>query len=239
MTFLREPVDRVLSHYYRHMHRPELSPAERLERRRAGESHALPRSRKRSSSCDRRSSTISPRRFLCGHPSPMGELPPSALDDAKANLREFAFVGIQERFEESIVLLQRALGLEVVPYLNRHVSLEGRRPAVDEIPDEQRALIEDCNRLDAELARRSDEGLFERRARSLPPARTSRLGLDGWPDAATARGSGFADAGVQTTDLGGTSRPAISYLRVRGRGLGTRTAPAADSSPASRFRRTT
>jgi hypothetical protein len=91
-------------------------------------------------------------RFLSGAPSPMDELPASALEDAKGNLRGFAFIGIQERFAESIVLLQRTLGLGLVPresYQNRHVSRN--RPSVDEIPDEQRALIEDCNRLDVEL----------------------------------------------------------------------------------------
>jgi hypothetical protein len=150
MTFLREPVDRVLSHYYRHIHHPELTPTERAERRQEGRATAgsieealvelhVPQV------------TNLATRFLCGDPSPMGELPASALDDAKANLRRFTFVGIQERFEESIVLLQRALGLEPTPYLNRHVSVEGGRPTVEEIPAEQRALIEEHNSLDMEL----------------------------------------------------------------------------------------
>jgi hypothetical protein len=150
MTFLREPVDRVLSHYYRHVHHPDLSPAKRRERNEAGRETAATieealvelRVPQLTNLCTR---------FLCGAPSPMGELPESALDDAKANLREFAFVGIQERFEQSIVLLQRMLGLGAVPYLNRHVSQEGGRPSVDEISDEQRALISECNRLDVEL----------------------------------------------------------------------------------------
>lgn len=159
MTFLREPVDRVLSHYYRHIHRPDLSPDDRLERRKRGRAtavsleeafveHDLPQLNNLAT------------RFLCGDPSPMGELPQSAVDGAKANLREFAFVGIQERFEESIVLLQRALGLELVPYLNRHVSAEGGRPTVEEISDTDRALIAEHNRLDVELYAFAS-GLFE------------------------------------------------------------------------------
>jgi Sulfotransferase family len=150
MTFLREPVDRVVSHYYRHMHHPEMSAADRDKRRQGGRVAAASleealREHRPPQLCNLAT------RFLCGHESPMGALPPSALDDAKTNLREFAFVGIQERFEESIVLLQRMLGLELVPQVNRHVSTEGGRPAVDEIPAEQRALIEEHNRLDAEL----------------------------------------------------------------------------------------
>jgi hypothetical protein len=88
-------------------------------------------------------------RFLCGDPSPMNELPPNALDNAKANLCEFAFVGLQERFDESVVLLQRMLGLDLIPYMDRHTSIE--RPAVEEISERERALIAEHNRLDAEL----------------------------------------------------------------------------------------
>jgi hypothetical protein len=152
MTFLREPVDRVLSHYYRHLHHPELSPAERAECRHRGRQVAgsveealvelrLPQLNNLAT------------RFLCGVPSPIGELPGSALDDAEASLRDFAFVGIQERFEESMVLLQRTFGIRLLPYLNRHVSIDGGRPSVGELHDEERALIAEHNRLDAELYR--------------------------------------------------------------------------------------
>jgi hypothetical protein len=159
MTFLREPVDRVLSHYYRHIHLPDPSPA---QRRRARE-----RRKERAGSLEE--ALVEMRlpqvrnlatRFLCGYPTRDEELAASALENAKANLRKFAFVGIQERFDESLVLLQRLLGLELVPYLNRHVSVEGRRPAVHEIPDSERALIEEHNRLDLELYR-FGLGLFE------------------------------------------------------------------------------
>jgi hypothetical protein len=133
MTFLREPVDRVLSHYHRHVEpkaRKAMSLEEALEA-------AMP------------DVTNLATRFLCGDPAPLGDLRAGALDDAKANLGSFAFVGIQERFEESVVLLQRTLGLAAVPYLNQHVSID--RPAVDEIPDELRSAIQEHNRLDMEL----------------------------------------------------------------------------------------
>jgi hypothetical protein len=192
MTFLREPVARVLSHYYRHVHHPELSATQRAERRRNGKSAAgsleealvelqLPQL---TNLCTR---------FLCGHPSPMRELPPSALDDAKANLREFAFVGVQERFEESIVLLERMLGLGLIPFFNRHVSVEGKRPTVEEITDEQRALIEGCNRLDAEL---------------------HAFGTKLFEDDLAAEGDGFADDVRRLTALSAdTSEEEIRKLR--------------------------
>jgi hypothetical protein len=85
-------------------------------------------------------------RFLCTHQSPGEELPPGALDEAKANLRNFALVGIQERFDESVVILQRKLGLGPVPYRKRHVASATRKLSDDEL-----ALIEEHNRLDIEL----------------------------------------------------------------------------------------
>jgi hypothetical protein len=154
ITILREPVDRVLSHFHAHF-RLTGTPADqrRLERGRV-----LVASVEDALGLRLAALTNLATRFLCGDPSPMGKLPARALDDAKANLREFAFVGIQERFEESVVLLQRTLSLGPVPYVNRHVSMG--RPAVDAISEEQRALIADHNRLDMELYSFA-QGLFE------------------------------------------------------------------------------
>jgi hypothetical protein len=161
MTFLREPVDRVLSHYYRHIHHPEMTPEDRVRRARNG--------RVAAASIEEALVEMRPpqitnlaTRFLSGSAAPpmTGDLPASALDDAKESLRCFAFIGIQERFEESLVLLQRLLGLGALPYRDRHVSSGDARPTVDEIPEEQRALIEEYNALDAELYRFGLE-LFE------------------------------------------------------------------------------
>jgi hypothetical protein len=159
MTFLREPVDRVLSHYYRHVHR---TPA---HSGRGEPSTASQGARPKADSIEQalvdmqlaRLNNLATR-FLCGHRSPLGDLPGSPLDEAKANLREFAFVGIQERFEESLVLLQRTLGLDLVPAADRHVSSD--RPTVEEVPDEQRALIAEYNQFDLELYAFGEE-LFE------------------------------------------------------------------------------
>jgi Sulfotransferase family len=150
LTFLREPVDRVLSQYWRHIRRQD--PA------RAGIVKQRPGARVKAESLEQALVEMSlPRvnnlatRFLCSDPAPLGRLPASALDEAKANLQGLEFVGIQERFEQSMVLLQRAFGLGLVPYEDRHVSSD--RPAVHELPHDQRALIEEHNQFDAELYR--------------------------------------------------------------------------------------
>jgi hypothetical protein len=145
VTFLREPVDRVLSLYHRHL-RLTGTP---IDRRRQARGLVLVASLEEAFALHLPQISNVATRFLCGVPSLSGDLPATALDDAKNNLREFAFVGIQERFEESIVLLQRMLGLSRVAYLNRHVS--ATRPAAEDPSTDERALIVEHNRLDAEL----------------------------------------------------------------------------------------
>ena len=132
VTFLRDPVDRVISHYHREIQRKtSLKSLEEALDARVPELNDLAT------------------RCLCDDPAPLGELAPSALDDAKANLSKFACVGIQERFDESVVLLQRTLGFALVPYLNEHVSSD--RPDLDELSTELRARVMEINRLDVEL----------------------------------------------------------------------------------------
>ncbi len=162
VTFLREPVDRVLSHYYRHLHRQNNRAPERSQHR-LETGKLTPGSKASSVEEALEELRMIPirnlaTRFLCADPTPE-TLPASALSEAKANLREFAFVGVQERFDESLALLERRLDLPVVPYgASRHVSSD--RPRVDEIPDSQRALILEHNEMDAELYRYGAE-LFE------------------------------------------------------------------------------
>ena len=165
MTFLREPVDRVLSHYYRHVHNPKAKGDLAARVKRYRDEGTAPASSLEEALVDMRMVQLRNlcTRFLCGHPSSTDELPDGALAEAKANLREFLVVGIQERFEESIVLLQRRLGIGLLPYWNRHVSVG--RPGVSEISAEQRALIEEENRLDIELYEFATE-LFEEAVRA-------------------------------------------------------------------------
>jgi hypothetical protein len=140
VTFLRQPVERVVSHYYRSIHRTGTA----LDERRPVTADSIEEALE---------SGLPPltnlaTRLLCRDPSPSRDLPPKALDDAKENLRAFEFVGIQERLAESMLLLQRALGLDLVAYEEQ---LDDSDTVVEEISNEQRALIEECNQLDLEL----------------------------------------------------------------------------------------
>jgi Sulfotransferase family len=152
MTFLREPVDRVLSHYHRHIHRQD----PRRAGRQAPEPWSPEQGRVKADSLEQ--AILEMRlpqlrnlatRFLCGDDALTGDLSEAALDSARENLRTFAFIGIQEQFETSVDRLRAILGLGPVPYQNRHVADD--RPTVDDLSDDERALIVEHNRLDAEL----------------------------------------------------------------------------------------
>ena len=184
ITVLREPVDRVLSHY--HFHAQEGNPPgsrgdirlrkvweqiltnERAELAEPQEVVALEEDAEFSLEEGlRRKICIYDNfmtRFLWGGESIYGELPPDALDRAKKNVAGLWFVGIRERLDDSLVLLGRRLGLGLMPYNLRHVSK--KRPALEETSPELRKLVAEHNALDVELYRFARE-LFEE---SAPPA---------------------------------------------------------------------
>jgi hypothetical protein len=150
MIFLRDPVERVLSHYYRHFHRRNPARAGQVKVRTDGRPQKSRTDSLEQAMLEMRIPQLNnlQTRFLCGDPSPE-ELPQSALEEAKANLREFAFVGITERFDESMALLRRTFGLAEAPYEDRHVN--ANRPPPERIPEDQRALILEHNQMDVAI----------------------------------------------------------------------------------------
>ena len=71
-----------------------------------------------------------------------------ALDEAKANLDRFLVVGLTERFDESFILVRRALGWRLPMYSTRNASRGPRRARPG---DRAKALITERDRLDVEL----------------------------------------------------------------------------------------
>jgi hypothetical protein len=88
-------------------------------------------------------------RRIAGVEPPFGEVDGAVLAQAQRNLREFAFVGVTERFDESLVALRRRLGWEYVLYLPALVNRE--RPAVSSLPPETVAAVAARNEHDAAL----------------------------------------------------------------------------------------
>ena len=165
-TFLRNPVDRILSHYF----------LIREERRGYGSGkHALAPlpadpTLENMRECGYIHDNLQTR-MLSGLPEPFGEVTDGMLKQAKGNLRDgLIFFGLTERFAESVVLAKQRLGLRSILY-----KTEGRRnsarPRGQDVPEELREAAERCNRYDIELYRYAQE-LFD----SIPerPSSSSR-----------------------------------------------------------------
>jgi hypothetical protein len=141
ITFLREPVDRVLSHFHvlitlkrgPNAVLPELDPDTPLP-------EVLENGRYIFDNLQTR--------MLCGDPEPLGEVTPEMLQAAKENLRSriLAF-GLAEHFDESLVLIGRKLGLENLVYQRRRYNTGRPRTISDEIS----AYVRDFDRYDVEL----------------------------------------------------------------------------------------
>jgi hypothetical protein len=120
-----------------------------------------------------------------GHPT----LTEQHLEQVKQNVeRHFALVGITERFDESLVLARRSLGLERIHYVNRNVRRRpGRDPSLSGSP---RQVVEDHSRLDLKLydwargrheeAIEADRESFERELREFQEA-NARYARLLWP----------------------------------------------------------
>jgi Sulfotransferase family len=162
-TFLREPADRTLSHYFQVRDNAE---RDRLEGR------TRPKQLERGLAPLPADATLDDAvaggyiwdnlqtRMLSGLAEPFGEVTGEMLEQAKGNLRdEIAFFGLTERFDESLVLAKRRLGLHSVLY-----TASGRvntsRPRGGQVPEELARAAERCNRYDIELYRYARE-LFE------------------------------------------------------------------------------
>jgi hypothetical protein len=160
ITMLREPVGRVVSHYwfvrndpdhylYPAIHEEGLSLREYAERgcRLSGEIE------------NGQVWMFSPRarRFDCADGA--------SLEEAKTTLRDrFAVVGTTERFDESLVAIQHVLGLRGVMYVRENVG-PGPRGALD--ADTRRA-IEESNALDRELCMYAND-LLDAQIRRIGP----------------------------------------------------------------------
>ncbi|MCC5785592.1 MAG: sulfotransferase family 2 domain-containing protein [Phycisphaerales bacterium] len=161
MTFLREPVDRTLSafsHCKKQGHIPQDMPLEQF----VSELPANPVWQTDNAQV----------RYLAGENGlidtrPVGEVDRAMLDLAKERLDDMFFVGLMERFDESVILLGRKLGWSRLAYGRSNVNPD--RARADEIDADTRELIERHNLLDTELYQHAEE-LFNRRLASEGPS---------------------------------------------------------------------
>jgi hypothetical protein len=143
-TFLRRPVERVLSFYYYARSTPDhylysQLAHERLDLKTAIAGELTP---------ELRNGQI---RQLAGEEweDPQRVITRAALEQAQANLTQFRVVGLLEEFDASLLLLRRAFGWHLPFYVKENVTKE--KPDETFLDPETRGLIEEANRLDLEL----------------------------------------------------------------------------------------
>jgi len=145
ITLLRDPVDRIIAHYYYVLRQP---------------SHYLNGivKAKKMSLADYVSSGISKEmdngqtRLLSGKEKQcdFGQCKDDLLKLAKDNLKEhFSVVGLTERFDESLILMSLKFGWRKIYYSRRNVSRKGQNKTT--IGSETRRVIEKFSKLDLEL----------------------------------------------------------------------------------------
>lgn len=145
-TFLRDPVERTISHYYYILSRPhEFEIARYLRENNFSFHEAL----EQELILDIQNVQT---RMVAGLPY---DFPPNTykeehLEMAKKNLTDhFAMVGLVERFDESLLLLKKVLSWDSIFYYQKNKTPQ--RPYQRQIPPETLALIKKENRLDLQL----------------------------------------------------------------------------------------
>ena len=145
LTFLRNPIKRVISHYnyvsrdskhpfYKLIHEQGMGLKEYVEQ---GLSVELNNGQTR---------------LLSGkeHGYEFGNTPEELLTLSIENIENhFSLVGLVERFDESLLLMKKILGYEDIRYVSQNISKNSNRKA--EIPAETLAAIEYYNSLDIKL----------------------------------------------------------------------------------------
>lgn len=162
-TVLRDPIERVISHYY-HVRRDanhcyhDFLVSNEMDLKAYVESGI------------HRGMSDFQTRVLAGgkwHNAPYGKCPEEALEAAKENFRKrFAVVGLMERFDETLLFLRRAFGWRDIFYVPQNVSR--RRPSKHELAPETLEAIVNVNRVDVKLYAYVKER-FNQNVRQLGP----------------------------------------------------------------------
>jgi hypothetical protein len=142
LTFLRDPVARVVSHYEFARRQPEHYLHEAATKLSLSDYVRL---------CGDHEPNNDQTRLLAGREmaNDDGTCSPAMLPVAKRNLDECVVIGLTEKFDESLVLMRHVFGWRQPFYVPRNVN-RSDAPGQD-VPPEARAVVEKFNALDIDL----------------------------------------------------------------------------------------
>lgn len=167
ITLMRDPLARIVSHYYYYQRNEE--PDQRL--RALALSTSLLDWVTRSNLTEMDNGMT--RRISGDLNLPCGKLTSATLEKAKENLSRFAVVGLTERFEESQILIHRAIDLPYTRYTSANVRNSAERRT--EIPAGTLDLVREYNHYDIELYAYAQQLLEQSLARLDMPAELEKL----------------------------------------------------------------
>lgn len=143
VTLMRNPVERVISHYH-YVRRTTNDPLRELAMRSSLDDWVA--------RCNLHEMDNGQTRRLSGSMDSVriGECSAEMLEQARHNVQQnFALVGITERFDETYGLMSKLFGWPIKHYVPRNVAQQ--RSSIKEIPVRTIRLIEKFNALDMEL----------------------------------------------------------------------------------------
>jgi hypothetical protein len=161
-TMIRDPIDRVVSYYYYIRRRP----ADRLHAPVMEEDIDLARFVESGMARDHTDNSFV--RFISGDPFvELGSVDDALLERAKSNIRDhFVLTGSMEQFDETVLLLKKAMGWSR-PVHYRRQNVTAGRPAVEGLDAKTKAVVERATELDRELVEHC-RALFRERLASMP-----------------------------------------------------------------------
>lgn len=142
ITVVRDPVERIISHYYYVLSKPDHHLYATVKRRKL----SLREYVESGISVELDNGQTRLLAGADGRTIPFGECEPELLERACAHLKKFAVVGLTERFDETVLLLQRELGWKLPLFIQRNVTHS--RPRATEIDDGTLQAIRERNELD-------------------------------------------------------------------------------------------
>ena len=165
-TLLRDPIERVISHYYHVLRDPTHYLYPYTEAGRMGLADFL---KSKVPVMLNNGQT----RLVSGiwEKTPFGACDAEMLETAKQNIREhFVLVGLTERFDETLCLLRMLLGWQNdISYVPRNVG--DNRPTRDSVSAETLAVVSETNQLDIALYAYAEQ-LFEEKIQQYPDVAT-------------------------------------------------------------------